>query len=254
VAGEGARAPAEDAVDHDEEVVRRVGGDGVAPDVDAAGDGLLGAHRRRAVLVAAHGRRPPRCRCRCRWGQGEREAGSPCPWRGVENWESGNVRGRKDGRTDGSVASASSERAFVDCDGARPAKAGRRGSESDPTESPRRTQVPPWFRTQLPVLRNRGSNPANQATCHRKLPKGALWQSGRVVRKVAGDEARCEVSPCWCRQGWGPPHRHRNGRLLLLDEATRQDGEEDAAARKPPPGWAWATRRRRAGLGLIRLR
>lgn len=46
---------AEDAVDHDEEVVRCVGGDGVAPDVDAAGDGLLGAHRRRAVGATAHG-------------------------------------------------------------------------------------------------------------------------------------------------------------------------------------------------------
>ena len=33
-AGAGARAPAENAVDHDEEVVRRVGGDGVAPDID----------------------------------------------------------------------------------------------------------------------------------------------------------------------------------------------------------------------------
>jgi hypothetical protein len=36
--------PAEDAVHHDEEVVGRLGLDGVAPDVDAAGGGLLGAH------------------------------------------------------------------------------------------------------------------------------------------------------------------------------------------------------------------
>lgn len=40
-AGGPAHAPAEDAVDHDEEVFRGVGGDGVAPDVDAAGRGLL---------------------------------------------------------------------------------------------------------------------------------------------------------------------------------------------------------------------
>lgn len=47
----------EDAVDHDEEVVRGVGGDGVAPDIDTLGDRHLGAHRhRRAVLVTQ--RRP----------------------------------------------------------------------------------------------------------------------------------------------------------------------------------------------------
>ena len=60
-------------MDHDEEVVRGVGGDGVAPDVDAPRDGLLGAHRRR-VAGADHGRRLwPR---RGMWGggrAGERE-------------------------------------------------------------------------------------------------------------------------------------------------------------------------------------
>jgi hypothetical protein len=54
--GDGVRGvPAEDAVHHDEEVVGRVGLDGVAPDIDPVGRRLHGAHLRR--VLAAHGHR-----------------------------------------------------------------------------------------------------------------------------------------------------------------------------------------------------
>jgi hypothetical protein len=46
--------PAEDAVHHDEEVVGRMGLDGVTPDINPVGRRLLGAHLRR--FLAAHGR------------------------------------------------------------------------------------------------------------------------------------------------------------------------------------------------------
>jgi hypothetical protein len=70
-----------------------VGGNGVAPYVDAPRDGLLGAHRRRVVL-AAHGLRPTRCGAGSRGGR--RESNRPVSWKaGRRRWWWGDRRNRR---------------------------------------------------------------------------------------------------------------------------------------------------------------
>lgn len=231
--GRRARVPAEDAVDHDEEVVRRVRGDGVAPDVDAAGDGLLGAHRRRAAILAAHGRRRVGSRSRGK-GKGSRV---------VEKRE----RGRTDGRTDGRMeASAWSEPAWILM------RAGNRRPDPDGgggTKATRPGVRDGWvvFAPHPDAAINRAIGEAIELTRPRVAPEASgsfpKWQQfGRLVvgsvwkkekkRWPATRRTRCEVSSVSA----GQARRTGTGK----DE--EQDAGRNAAAGLPTSrgSWSWA--------------